>query len=310
MSRINRGRVTDDDTINASDLNATYADYQQAGTLDASNTRDQAFDLPHFSSSMRLILNAQSDRLIGNGEKQHPSATGVQVAALSSPNLFTHVVNDGAGSNTFLDWSADPWQIGEGEYLRVWWNLSVRHERSGRENANQAGVLGRYVVPAIGGGTETVTDSYHCWLAFLEWDVTSASLTHWVPVPGQMPPGTDIDGVGGNGFFCHSLNGATVISAWTYSSFGFGDGGEMPLGNDGKVFDHEWFAPYGMYVHKQTSGTVTVYGVRLVLIGLLHPAHVVGGNAENILLIDYSANVDQSLYYTSGRMSAVHGKVQ
>jgi len=56
-----------------------------------------------------------------------------------------------------------------------------------------------------------------------------------------------------------------------------------------------------MWAYKNTGAAVTVYGVRVVLTGLLHPAH---NGASNYLI--YDINTASTLRYKGGRITALH----
>ena len=300
MSRINRGRVNEGETIDAAKLNATYDDYSQTD-LNRYNTRDQAFDLPHIASDVMLLVRSQTPVLLGTGDKAHPSGSYNTVAALTS-GTAQHVVSNSLSIPTIIDWSADPWVIESGDCLRIWWNLSMRTEYTGVPWLD-AGADGQYTVPDEVGSPNTISDGFHAWVAWLQWDITDATLTNWEPVSGQMDAQA-IGGIGRNGFYVYLMNGGTVISPWALSAGGSGQSGGLPSSTQGISRPHEWFAPYGMFVHAPAQQD-TVYGVRLVIIGLVHTAHLASGDEENLLLLDYVTGDGPELWYTSGRMQAV-----
>jgi hypothetical protein len=304
MSRIVRPKINDGDSISATTLNATYDDYTQPNALDGSNVRDQAFDLPHINSDVLTLVRSAPDTLIGTGTKAHPAATYNTVNALTA-GAAVHVVSNGASVPTILNFSASPWVIPVGDCLRVWWNLSVETVYGGLP-WKFPGILGDYEsyenISAL-----TVNDGFHCWIAYLQWDVTSASLTNFVAVPGQMDILSPLGSSSYNGMYVHQMNGSTVISPWQITSSGSGRDGKHPT-DAWSAEDHLWFSPYGMFVHAPTQ-QVTVYGVRLVIAGLFHIGHFTATSEPNVMVLDYAAGKDGanvvSLHYTSGRMSAV-----
>ena len=304
MSRIIRAPVEAGQVITATDLNNTYNDYNQPGALQSDNTRDQAFDLPHLTS-VDIIKNSQVT-ILGNSGMLH-SAPVTTVASETGAPIVVHPVQDSGGTETRMTFGPNGWVLALGDCLRVWWNLSLKCFYSGSP-WNGVSALGRYNIPDSElPGNVGISDGFHCWLAYLQWDITSAALSNWTPVPGQSDPTT----IGANeGFKLQFLNGGTVISPWTVSSFAFATNGQMPDGNQGSGFNHEWFAPYGMFVHAPTIGAVTVYGVRLVITGILHSAHLSTGDQENILIYDYSVGgANQYIEYKGGRISAVHQRL-
>jgi hypothetical protein len=304
MSRITRARVNDGDPISASTLNATYDDYSQSGALNQDNTRDQAFDIPHFNSDVLLLVRSHPDQLIGTGTKAHPGATYNTVSALTS-GTAVHVVSNSASIPTFLNFSASPWVIPAGDCLRVWWNLSVETVYDGLP-WKFPGILGDFKSENAGSPVD-VNDGFHCWIAYLQWDVTSAALTNFVAVPGQMDIQSPLGSSSYNGMYVHQMNGSTVISPWQVTSAGTGRDGAMP-NNNWTTRDSLWFAPYGMFVHAP-SQQVTVYGVRIVIAGLFQIGHFTASSEPNVMVLDYDVAEDGSdtveLHYTSGRMSAV-----
>jgi len=304
MSRIIRPPVVAGETTDATTLNSTYDDYSQAGGLNQYNTRDQAFGIPHLAPDVKLIKNTDTVQL-GTGATSH-SSTPVVVTALAGGSTV-HPVEDGAGNETRLNFGAGGWTINSGDCLRVWWNLSVQTTNINNDPFwnTSPDALGLYNVPSA-----QLSDGFHCWLAYIEWDITSLGLTNWVPVPGQAPPTSSFDSGTYTGLRVADMNASTVISPWTLTSYAFGTEGDMPAGNQGVRRDHGWYAPYGMYVHAP-GAPVTVYGIRLVLVGILHPVHLSTGNKENILAFDYNlrntiAPTYPTLLYLSGRMAAVH----
>jgi hypothetical protein len=300
MTRILRGRVQEGDTASAVVINATYDDYSQPGAIDKSNVRDQAFDLPHFNSDVKMLIRSQTPVQLGTGNKSHNSTPNTVPALVAG--TATHIVRDGGGIPTFMNFTANPWVLEPGDCLRVWWNLSMRTVYTGFP-WNAAGAMGRYVVD--GGGVSppvTISDGFHCWLAWLEWDITSAALVNWAAVPGQTGIQTGINGTGLNGIYTKDMSASTPISPWILSAVGNGVDGYVSIGISGK--SHEWFAPYSMYVDSPPV-QATVYGVRLVIAGVFHTQHFSGGNAPNALVLDYDVGANVSLEYTTGRMSAV-----
>jgi hypothetical protein len=297
MSRIERPRVNAGETTSATDLNNTYDDYSQAGALDQLNTRDGAFDLVHFSNAP-ILINSQLNQL-GNQGMLHSAPTTLlnHTASLLSP--VHHVVQDSTGTETIMNLSASPWTLAVGDVLRVYWDLSVYPGTTGSP-WNNVPAMGKYAVPQLGSaGNIALTDGLHCWAAYLEWDITSAGLTGWTPVPGQ---GTFAQAFGADkGAQVANTTATTLISAWTIFSLGNVQAGQSA--DQGQYQEQGWFGTHGMYAH-QASNPTTVYGLRLVLTGLLHPAHVSSASPyENVLL--YDINVSGTLTYKGGRITAV-----
>ena len=297
MSRIERTRVDSGDTTNAAELNNTYSDYSQSAALDAPNTRDQAFDISHFTNTP-IVLNSTTATLGNTG--LHISAGTTTVASTTSTGS---IVNDplqtSAGAETRIDLSGSPWVFVAGDVLRVWWSLSVKPTFSGSPPFGAA--KGLYTVDKLGGGTQVITDGFHCWLMYLEWDITSGALSAFVPVSGQ----TAFDQTIGSdtGGYITSAPATSVISPWVVFSPGTAPLGKPADAGTGK--SHGWFASVGMWAHPAT-GALTVYGLRLRITGILHPAHLSTGDEENILIYDTGVGgVTQTLVYKGGRLSAL-----
>ena len=297
MSRIERPRVQSTETTDATTLNDTYDDYSQTAALDENNTRDAALDLQHLTNASIIVNNAQA--LLGNGGMLHtaPTSSLSHTTSLSSP--VHHVVQTNTGTETFLNLASDPWTLTTGDVLRVFWDLSVYPTTSGTP-WNNSTAKGRYSLDGTPSGSFVVTDGFHCWAAFLEGDVVDATLSNFSPVPGQslftQTYGSD------KGQALNKTTATTLISAWTVFNLASANYGKVP--SQGNYQEQGWFGTHGMYAHIETSASRTVYGIRLVLTGLLHPAHESSGDFENLLL--YDINVSGTLTYKSGRISAVH----
>ena len=321
MSRIERTPVDSGDATSATELNNTYSDYSQAGALDAPNTRDQAFDLPHFTNTP-IVKNCKEAAL--SGQAMHPSGFGptAVVVVPASPTIYPPVyeVTTPAGVATPLTLTTSGWTLSPGDVLRVWWDLSVRPNFVSRpwRNANS---LGQYPVEDIAGGPDwNITDGMHCWVAFLEWDITDNTLGNFVPVPNQTDFNVPfiIHGVSYTGGYVNQTAATSAISAWSVFSAGLASEGQVPdpAGtapdyNDKEMFfEHGWHAVSGMWAYPRVATNVTIYGIRVRVTGLMHPMHINGGNSENVLV--YDTNVvgpgpaNALLDYVSGRISAVH----
>ena len=193
-----------------------------------------------------------------------------------------------------------------GDVLRVWWDLAVKPTYTGTP-WRTAAALGLYSIPdAGGGGPWDITDGMHCWLLYLEWDITSAGLTDWVPVPGQTNFATEftVHSVAHKGGYTKNTAATSSVSAWAVYSFGFAEDGKTgdPAVQE-QHNEHGFYAVSGMWAYPAT-GSVTVYGVRVKLTGMFHPLHINGGDSENLLV--YDTNVSGGLTYNGGKISGVH----
>lgn len=296
MSRITRGRVDVGETADASTLNGTYADFNQPAALNAYNTRDQAFDLPHINAP--IVLN-RGTAALGNTGMLHSAPYSTAAVTTNSAAPVTTAVANSTGTTTFLNLSTAPWALVDGDVLRVWWNLSVMSHIVGAPWINSGG-LGQ-----IDFGGNAGYDSLHCWVIYLQWDITSASLTSWVPVAGQSAFTDTIDGH--KGATLAGMPASSVVSPWTVFNPGTADLGTVPVTTADQA--QGWFSNYGMWAYPAAS-SVTVYGLRLVITGLFHPWHRSSGNYENSLVYDTGAANDPGatieLRYKGGRLNALH----
>lgn len=311
MSRIQVGPVQPGVLARDTDANTTYTSYVQPGALDAANVREAAFDLQH-CTNLSIIKNDRTV-VLGNAGMLHDSPTTLITGAKSLTPPVRYEVEDSAGNPTFMDLSSGAWTIEPGDALRVFWNLSVKSEfqSSGVTIAqlpwNRAN-FGLYDIPEGGGGTVTITDGMHCWVMWLEWEVTSSALANWQPVPGQT---TFLDTLDSNvGGLLEETAATTCISCWTFFSQGNARDGEIPSGASlGTGQNQGWFAAIGSWAYIPPQLQVTLYGLRLRLAGPMHPMHESSGDERNYLAFDIAAHGyvdDTQLRYKGGRLSAVH----
>jgi hypothetical protein len=299
MSRITRGRADVGDLASAADLNGTYSDFTQTGALNTYNTRDQAFDLPHFTNTPILLNKATA--LLGNSGMLHAAPTSDALSTTNASSPVKTIVSDTAGTNTILNLSSSPWSMVSGDVLRVWWNLSLLSSYTGTPWDN-AGALGWYQI--AGGGGSNLSDGLHMWAVWLQWDITSASLVNWTEVPGQSDFASTVGSY--KGAYVWDLSATSIISPWAWFSNGLADAGSV-AGGEYSNHTHGWCANYGMWAYPAT-GSVTVYGMRLLITGVLHPVHLSLGNEDNAIV--YDVNVSNGalpkLFYKGGRLNALH----
>jgi len=291
MSRITRAPVKPGDTIGAADLNDRFDDYDQAGTVGVANTRDAAFDMAHFDSdvvSQELIIAPLGS--VSFDFSTYQTVSSFTGATYPTPS---EIVNSG-GTPTRMTTAFD---LVSGQVMRVYWNLSVRPNFSGTPWTT-AGSLGDIDVAQPIGSTAVATCA-SAWLAWLEWDITSGSLTNWVPVNSQTAFQTNPSGslYGGR---LPNTTATTVIPAWyqwaydaDYGTVTLGKLKETPLGWRG-VSGTYYFVP---------SGPLTVYGIRLVIAGIANAYQI--ANLNWFLWDANSGGAGQTLDYTAGAMTVV-----
>jgi hypothetical protein len=292
VSRISTPRVEPGDSVTAADLNARYDAFTQPGALNAYNTRDAAFDLAHFQTSGLILINS-TDGDVGTGDLYHtaPNTVSSSAAGPATPTLITGAVGNVVATGT-------GWATTSGDVLRVYWNLQCRPRFTGTPMYG-AGALG---LINVSGGAGTMADGNHVWLLQLEWDITSAALGNFVPVPGQSQ-GTGVFTGGLYGMALQYLAGTTVIPAWHTAAFAWVDGTLA-----GTRFERaiHWYGASGSWVYQSTGQTV--YGFRLRAHGIYHPYQ--DGSGNNGFVLD--TNVDganQFLEYDSGHIVAMQMRV-
>ena len=298
MSRITRGRAGVGDLASAADLNGTYSDFTQTGALNTYNTRDQAFDLPHFTNTPILLNHATA--ALGNSGMTHLAPVSEALSTTNASSPVKTAVATSTGTITFLNLSSAPWTTASGDVIRLWWNLSVASSwpDATKKPWNYADALGMYDLPGVAGSP--ISDGLHLWVVYLQWDITSASLLNWVEVPGQSPFTSTIGSY--KGAYVYELAASSVVSPWTLHSPGDADAGSVPSDTHRS---QGYFANYGMWAYPAT-GAVTVYGFRLVITGVLHPLHLSTGNEDNAIVYDTVVSADDpKLYYKSGRINAL-----
>ena len=302
MSRIERGRVEPGETTDATTLNNTYSDYTQGSALNTSNTRDQAFDIAHFADSGGPIKYAGQAHL---GNTSLPTEAGAATTTVSSASSSApatpHIVQTSAGSATFLNLSSNAWSVTSGDVLRVWWHLNCKPKYDTSTTPwSASGVKGQITFDNVSSGQTTTTDSMHCWVAYLQWEKTSSSLANWQDVPGQDDFLTAIDSQVGSKLA--DTSSTTVIPAWLVVGNKLSAGGK--IGTTGVSQTLGYNAAYGMFAYDVVTNA-TIYGLRVVIRGLMHPQHDSSGSPYANLLVYDLNTANAQLDYNGGRLNAL-----
>ena len=288
MSRLTQPAIQDGDTLDAASLNDRFTQFNQPGALNAFNLRDAAIDLPHFKAgaSDDWLTTAFYVGGIGWNDWKHGSYhtfTGQLTGAAP------HVVLDSGSAADYLSFGASGAVIATGSLLRVYWDLSVRPKWVGVRPWTGAALT--LTFPNGSGGTRDVFSGYGCWAFWLQWDITSNALTHWVNVPGQ----GDFNSLGGGtrGYSNLTDIDATSIIQSVIEGSDLSQTGAVLSISDNPV---GWSSGDGARHYKAAAGPVTVYGVRVVFTGPLG-AHNTGG--VNSLMrndtVAASAKLDQQM---------------
>jgi hypothetical protein len=291
LSRITRTRIQPGDPLTSGDLNDRFTDYNQPGALNQFNVRDGAFDLPHLATN--LIVRDMKARTIGTGDWTRNTVNTVTSQSAAGTAAVKFPVSDGGATPT--DLGPFVWDVDAFDVVRVYWSLNVEPKYQGTPWSGSPAEL---TFAGTGGSTTVASIGGHCWVISLEWDITNATLTNFVPVFG----GTNfITNVGG--FIGGSLEGcrhASVVPAWRLSSLN-ADDGQFATPRADKT---GWYGASGCFYYAPTTPGVTIYGFRVVIHGVYHPAQATGG--ENYLLVDDTVGGGNTvLDYSTGSLSAI-----
>ena len=288
MSRIVRAAVNDGDTLDAASLNDRFSDYTQTD-LNAFNHRDAAHDLPQFAKVW--LQTYQQQVTLGLNDWKHGST--VSVSGMTAMPAAAHPIEDGAGNPTDMSFGAGL-TISPGEVLRVYWNLSVKPDDG--TNWNTAGSLAYYDFNNGSGGAQPTSTWGACWVFYLEWDITSSARTNYVPVVGQSDFTTVIGGKYGNALsICEA---SSVVPADLRMAAP--NQGNVPIASE--TGNLEWRGVSGAWYYPRTGSDLTIYGLRLVVKGVMHPWHV---GTTNYLVHDTTFSTDAALEYNGGNLAVI-----
>ena len=306
MSRIIRPPIDDGEAIEATPLNTRYADFTQTD-LNEFNTRDAAIDLPQFkrTGGRGFLCKTASSVQIGKLDFYH--AAPVTLSGLASAPASALVIGDGSSPTVLGPLGIGLVSVDATNVLRIYWSLNVNPTFTGTPWTTTSTPSAKYTFAKNGGGTDVTSTNGTCWVFYLEWDITSASLANFVPVPGQ----GDFSGVvtgAIRGELLQNTQATSVVPCWT-TSFNAEDretkGSEV-------VQKTGWRGISGTYYYPGTSGTVsTVFGVRLVCKGPMHPYQTGGRNylvQQPDIMNQGATNVQ--LQHTVGRLGFVLHKVK
>ena len=303
MSRIERDPIEDGDEITAASLNTRFNDFSQSN-LNAFNTRDAAIDLPQFKiqNDRGFMAPVATDIVIGEVSLKHSTSVTLngQTAAPASP----YIIGDAGGNPTYIG----PLNIGlvnitSSDILRVYWHLNVRPLYAGTPWTTVDTPSPEYAIDHTGGGQQGVATWGTCWVFYLQWDITDATLTNWTEVPFQGDFSTAIAG-GVVGDPLAACTATSVVPAWiTYHDaderVGTGSDIGVPVG---------WRSVSGAYYYDASmAGAVgTVYGLRLVAKGPMHPYNNGGVNyLVHQTAVPGQGGASVQLEHTDGRLGFI-----
>lgn len=298
MSRINRARIVDGDQATAASLNDRFDDFSQANDLDRFNLRDAAVDLPQLAKSNDFQAPFVQVDDIGKSDLLHASPVSV-TGGTSAPYTSPHVIEDGAGNATFATYSGGL-TVDPEEVLRIYWSLSVDADLTG--GPANAGFESIAVTDSTGTPGSAST-SAGCFVAWLQWDITSSALGAWTEVPGQGDFKTAFGSNYGNALT--NCKATTVIPLWSWYFPVLSDGRPTSVST---VNSMGWRGISGAWHYVPTSST-TIYGLRIVLVGVMHPNRISTAGANN-LVMDTGVGTKATLNYTGGQLVTFVNRVQ
>jgi hypothetical protein len=299
MSRIVRERLEPGDQIASSTLDDRYNDFTQTD-INENNVADGSVDSTQMPNAPTLRQSQVYD--IGTGDITFATYTRIGRSTTPLPPAG-HVV---ANSTVALN-GTNGYTLESGEVLRVYSTLTCRSMPvMSNFSPHAIGALGSILFrDYTGSPTGEIGIGAHAWRFWLEWDITSSALTTFEPVPGQGDfsalwrssglYGQDVNELNGTGFIPLCWAGCTEWS--------FGD----PALTFRKEQNTGWRTATISFVYEKPSGSVTVYGLRLVVQGLYHPYNDSGFNG---MVYDpsstFGAGASIDLDYGPGSILAMH----
>jgi len=273
MSRIVRPPVQDGDQVAAADLNNRYTDYTQTD-INEFNTRDAAIDLPHFKQTGGRGFMAPLATSVQIGKLDFYHDAPVVLNALTALPSGFHVIGDGVSDTVLGPLPLGVVAVDDTNILRVYWHLNVNPVYTGTPWTNASTPSAIYTVPQHGGGNKGVVTNGTCWVIYLQWDVTSAALTNWTEVPFQGNFDTNPTGTI-RGELLENTAATSVVPCWVTRH----DANNREADGVTVANNVGWRAVSGHYTYDSSmAGNVTVYGLRLVVKGPMHPFNNGGRN--------------------------------
>lgn len=298
MSRINRARIVDGDQATAASLNDRFDDFSQANALDRFNLRDAAVDLPQLAKTSNFQAPFVQVDDIGKSDLLHASPVSV-TGGTSAPYTSPHVIEDGAGNATFATYSGGL-TVDPEEVLRIYWSLSVDADLSA---SPQTAGFQSFSITDSTGTAGAASTSAGCFVAWLQWDITSSALSAWTEVPGQGDFKTQFGSNYGNALT--NCKATTVIPLWSWYFPVLSDGTPTSLSTTNSM---GWRGISGAWHYVPTSST-TIYGLRIVLVGVMHPNRISTAGANN-LVMDTGVGTKATLNYTGGQLVTFVNRVK
>lgn len=307
MSRINRPPVLDGEGIEATPLNERYDDFTQ-NDINEFNTRDAAIDLPQFKRTGGRGFLAKTANSVQVGKLDFYHDAPVVLEGMDTAPSTAYVIGDGTNPTPLGPLGVGLVSLDSTNLLRVYWSLNVNPEFTGTPWTTTSSPSANYDIEKHGGGggNDNTSTNGTCWVIYLEWDITGPTLANFVPVPGQGDFDTLIGGFRGE--LLENTQATTVVPCWTtsHSATGRKTTGVEVSNKTG------WRGVSGTYYYSGAQGAVsTVYGLRLVVKGPMHPYQTGGRNylvQQPDIMNNDSDNV--TLEHTVGRLGFILHKVK
>ena len=236
------------DAVDTADLNAKFTDVSAATTaaLDDENFRDEAMDCLQFPSNASHGKNdviLVTWKMVENGVGQTGGTWYTSAVNGTAATPITH-----GSTNPRLTWTSGE-ALRDGDLLRVRWSVFLQELD---------------VDPAL--YTTDGVSQVDCpvWLVWLQWDITSNALANWVEVPGQSTMLESFTSFEGG-----KCEDAQATMTLPHAFLTYGEVGVYDVWDDlaNLTVQRAW-----SYVN-DTGNTITIYGIRMVIAGLYHPAN-------------------------------------
>ena len=307
MSRINRAAIVDGEEIEAAPLNTRYADYTQTD-INEFNTRDAAIDMPQFKRTLGrgFVCKTATEIQIGKVDFYHDAP--VSLAGMGTAPSAALVIGDGGSPTPLGPLAVGLVNVDTTNVLRIYWSLNVNPKFTGTPWTTTSTPSAKFTFSKNGGGTDVTSTNGTCWVFYLEWDITGPTLANFVPVPGQGDFDTVVTGAI-RGELLENTSATTVVPCWT-TTFSADD--RLTAGSEHANVTG-WRGISGTYYYDSSmAGAVsTVYGMRLVCKGPMHPYQTGGRNylVQQPDIVNQGAT-NVTLEHTSGRLGFILHKVK
>lgn len=245
MGRIVQPQVQPADQITAANLNAANADYSTL--INEANVRAEGVDLVN----MATVSTGESGLILVDARSQGNAGATQAYTSTATPSRVE--LSHGAG--TRVTYGAGGRTLLADDVLRAYWQV---------------------VATDFSVALENLPYRYAAWVVYLEWDITSNALANWTAVPGQGnfdSVYTDTANTTGSNI---NVTRATMVIPHGLRYY-------EPIGAGNLDIEHEHIPMMRMYAYQHTGGTVTLYGLRLVIRGLCFPWYTAGNPANRIV---------------------------